>query len=271
MQLINGCESECLPVADRGLHYGDGLFETLAVRSGRPCHWSRHMQRMAEGCRRLGIPFPGEALLETEALRVCRGRERAVLKIVVTRGPGGRGYRPPQPVRPTRVVSVHEYPVYPDAYFTEGVRVRTCTTRWSVNPALAGIKHLNRLEQVLARAEWDDEMVAEGLMLDSEDRLVSGTMSNVFLVCDGALQTPALHASGVAGTTRARVMEQATGLGVACKARPLRGEDLAAAQELFLCNSLIGIWPVRQIDGTAYAVGPVTRRFLEAIRPHGVP
>ncbi len=271
MQLINGSDSECAPIADRGLHYGDGLFETLAVRGGRPCHWPWHMQRMSEGCRRLGIPFPGGELLHTEALHVCRERELAVLKIVVTRGPGGRGYRPPQPVQPTRIVSAHEFPAHPEAYYVEGVRVRTCTTCWSVNPALAGIKHLNRLEQVLARAEWDDDTVAEGLMLDVDDRLISGTMSNVFMVRGGRLYTPALNGSGVAGITRARVMERATELGVPCEARFLTLPDLAAAQEVFVCNSLIGIWPVREIDGTAFSVGPVTRRFTEGVRSDPAP
>src|SRR5690606_5503037 len=133
------------------------------------------------GCERLGIPSPDRRVLGEEAGRACAGAQRAVLKLVVTRGPSERGYAPPSTPSPTRAFMLSGWPAHPSSFADEGVAVRVCTQRLSLNPRLAGIKHLNRLEQVLARAEWSDEYV-EGLMLNARDEVVDGTMSNVFAV-----------------------------------------------------------------------------------------
>lgn len=265
--LVNGRAIDRIEVGDRGLQYGDGLFETLAVRDGRPCHWVRHEQRLRLGCQRLGLDMPDPELLRDEAARLCAGRERAVLKVIVTRGAGGRGYRPPVPASPTRILTLHPFPEYPRTYYTDGVTVRWCTTRLGSNPQLAGIKHLNRLEQVLARAEWDDGQCAEGLMLDRQGRVVCGTMSNVFWVHDGILATPPLDECGVAGVTRARILEAAERLGVQAALEALAPETLLEADEVFLCNSVIGIWPVSRIDARSWARGPLTARIMANLDP----
>lgn len=263
--LIDGKDSDQIAADDRGLLYGDGLFETLAVKDGVPQLWLEHSARLQRDCVRLGITPPSAELLHTEALQLCNGQTRAVLKIIITRGSGGRGYRPPVPATPRRILSLHPWPDYPAQYAEQGVRVRLCTIPLGSNPRLAGIKHLNRLEQVLARAEWDDPEIVEGLLLDGAGRLIEGTMSNVFLVRHGQLLTPALDECGVAGVMRARVLELAGRLGIPAAVAPLQPGDVARADEIFLCNSLIGVWPVRQFEQQAFAVGPVTRCLQQAI------
>ena len=202
--LINGQSAEHISVLDRGFQYGDGLFETLRVSTGKPRCWTQHMTRLAAGCQVLHIAMPEPALLLSEAMSLCAGRRDGVLKIIVTRGVGERGYAPPAQAATTRVLSLSSAAVFPQTYYRDGVSVRVCDTRLAGNPVLAGIKHLNRLEQVLARAEWRNE-VAEGLMLDNNNNVIEGTMSNLFCVQESesgpVLKTPLLTQRGVKGIT----------------------------------------------------------------------
>ncbi|CAG7857314.1 partial 4-amino-4-deoxychorismate lyase, partial [biofilm metagenome] len=178
MILINGIEADHLPINDRGLHYGDGLFETIEVSEGHPVFLEQHLQRLTAGCSTLMIPIPDLPTLRDEVYRVCHGFQQAVLKVIITRGSGGRGYRPPDNAAPTRIVSLHSFPDYPINFAEDGINARFCSTRLGLNPALAGIKHLNRLEQVMARAEWNLPGIQEGLMLDLNDHVIEGTMTN---------------------------------------------------------------------------------------------
>lgn len=267
---VNGRSAGEIGILDRGLHYGDGLFETLAVKEGRVQLWERHLARLAEGCRRLHFPTPDGDVLRDEAEALCAGHERAVLKLLWTRGSGGRGYRidhgPDATARQTRALLLYKAPEYDASILQRGVTIRCCDTRLGINPALAGIKHLNRLEQILARDEWNDVRIAEGLMLDARDRVVCGTASNVFAVRDGALITPAVEQCGVAGVMRALVMETAETWGLAPRQDELRIEDLFAAEEVFLSNSLFGIWPVNRIDDVEFTPGALARRLAGALR-----
>ncbi len=269
MILVNGVATDTLSLGDRGLHYGDGLFETLALQAGRPLCWAQHMTRLMDGCRRLGLPGPDPALLKEESLRVSSGLQTGVLKLIVTRGSGGRGYRPPVHAVSSRIVMVYPWPSYPRDCTRAGVRIRICRTRLGRNPALAGIKHLNRLEQVLARTEWHDPSIAEGLMLDEAGHVVEGTMSNVFVVSGKRLLTPGLEAAGVAGVMRRLIMESAPDLGFRVSECILSLDDLNGADELFLCNSLIGVWPVKEMGGIPFKVGPVTGRIRRELVDQG--
>ncbi len=267
MILINGAESSELAVTDRGLHYGDGLFETLAVTDGVPELWDRHLARLQQGCQRLHLPMPESDLLTAEVQQVCAGATCAVLKLVLTRGSGGRGYRPPSNPQITRIMSLHPWPDYPVSWYTQGVRLGVCQQRVSLNPDLAGIKHLNRLDQVLARAEWDRPDQAEGLMLDPAGRVIEGTMSNLFVVQDGRLLTPDVTQAGIAGVMRGLILDQAQTLGISCGIIDLELSDLSHTQEMFMCNSVIGIWPVQQLqEWMKYSViGPQTTRLVAAV------
>lgn len=273
MILINGEARTSIDVTDRGLQYGDGLFETIAIVDGRAPLWERHMQRLAQGCERLQIAMPDAAVLAEEAAHLSRAVRRAVLKVIVTRGGGGRGYRAPQSSQPTRALSLNPWPTYAPSYVAPGIALRVCETRMASNPRLAGIKHLNRLEQVLARSEWRDEQIAEGLMLDLDDGVIEGTMTNLFAVIDDRLVTPSVARAGVAGVARALVLELAPALGLETRVARLTLADLRDAQELFVTNSLIGLWPVARLEAQAYAgaQGFRTAQLRAALRDAGLP
>lgn len=267
-QLVNGVATDVVSARDRGFQYGDGIFETIAVRHGKPLLWERHVQRLRAGATRLGIPAPVSALLQTEADQLCHGIDRGVLKIILTRGVAGRGYRADAAAEPTRVLSLSSWPEHPAAWAQEGVSVRWCQTRLASQPRLAGLKHLNRLEQVLARAEWGDDY-AEGLMRDEAGNLIEGTVTNVFLVEAGALHTPEVVRCGVDGVMRATVLELAAGLGIACRVGLVTPAQLDRADEVFLTNSLIGLWPVQRIEKRSYGIGQTTRQIQTALRDAG--
>lgn len=258
--LVNGRETDRIEAADRGLQYGDGLFETMAVRDGRARFFDWHLERLAEGARRLALALPDSALLGTEIARAWPAG-RGVVKLILTRGPAARGYRPENAGTPTRMVSGHDWPHHPHSAWTEGVRLRWCKLRLARQPALAGIKHLNRLEQVLARAEWDDPEIAEGLLVDEQDSVISGTQTNLFAVIAGRLTTPRLDQAGVAGVMRRTFRNWAVEQGDAVDERPLSAPELAEASELILTNSLIGAWPVRDLAGRVLRIGDRALRF----------
>ena len=265
MQLINGQPGALLPVGDRGLQYGDGLFETLLLTAGRIPLRERHFRRLADGCARLAIPLPEEQRLYDEVNQVCEGATEGVIKVIITRGSGSRGYRGPAAPDPTRIVSFHDRPAAPGDAPQAGIRVRYCDTRLGLNPALAGIKHLNRLEQVLARNEWDDPAIAEGLMMDTNGHVIEGTFTNVFMVSEERLVTSQLASSGVAGVMRGWILDHAADAGMRVQVCDLTPAMLARADELFVCNSIAGIWPVSQLVEQALAVGPVTRRLQSLV------
>jgi 4-amino-4-deoxychorismate lyase len=249
-----------LSVKDRGLAYGDGLFETIAVRSGRPTLFERHLQRLELGCQRLGIPFERERIVD-ESLTFAGQLGEGVMKLILTRGDGLRGYAPPADVRTRRILQGSPPSVYPPAHAQQGVRLFPCHTRLSQQPLLAGLKHLNRLEQVLARGEWQDSEHAEGLMCDTDERVIEGVYSNLFLVRDGALLTADLSRCGVAGVMRAELLDQAGELNLVTHIRDLALSDLESADEVFLCNSVYGIWPVSGYGLLSWPVGPLTRKL----------
>ena len=256
-------------VLDRGLHYGDGLFETIACEGGRPRLLERHLQRLAAGCERLGLAFVDRAELAREVRELATDTSRAVVKLLLTRGTSvARGYAPAGSERTLRIVLRYAWPGADPQQAGQGVRVRRATLRLGENPALAGIKHCNRLEQVLARREWNDPGVAEALLFSSSGALVSGTMSNVFLVRESQVLTPCVDRCGVAGVMRGLVLGIAAGAGISAEERRLDAADLAAAEELFLTNTLTGIRPVRELDGKSVAVGPLTRRLQALLAAH---
>ncbi len=259
--LINGRESVEIDVRDRGLHYGDGVFETVALVQGEPRRLEHHFARLARGCARLGIACPPHELLAQELAKLAGDETRGVLKLIVTRGIGARGLKVDADAPPTRILSLHPWPTHPSQWQSEGVAVRICKTQLADQPALAGIKHLNRLEQVVARREWNDPAIAEGLMRDRQGAFVCGTMTNMFIVRDGRLLTPPVDRCGVAGTVRATVLERAHALGMPAVQSVVTEEELARADEVFLTNAVIGIWPVTRIERRTLRVGPLTLRL----------
>ena len=259
--LVNGQPVGVDP-ADRGLAYGDGLFETMAADDGRIRWRDLHFDRLEEGCRRLAIPAPARGLLADEIDAHCPQRGRAVVKLIVTRGPGARGYLPPEPSVPTRVLAIAEWPDFPQSHYSDGIKMRTCRLRLGENPALAGIKHLCRLEQVLAQLELRGQGVQQGLLLDAGGHVAGGTSSNLFVVADAKLATPSLARCGIKGVMRRAVLEAARALDIDAEEREITAAEVRGADEVFVTNALFGVWPVTELDGARFAVGPLTKRLM---------
>ena len=257
---IDGQPAIALNLQNRGLAYGDGLFETIAVRGGRPSLLDAHLARLAQGCQRLHIPAD-IALIREEILRYASALDQGVAKLILTRGDSQRGYASAPAAAPRRILQAAPLPDYPEAHAEAGVRLYPCRTRLAEQPLLAGLKHLNRLEQVLARSEWSDSQHAEGLMRDTSGRLIEGVYSNLFLVSQGRLLTADLSRCGVAGVMRAELLDQAPKLGLAVDIRDLHMSDLESADEVFLCNSVYGVWPVCSFAALNWPVGPLTRKL----------
>ncbi|PQA50898.1 aminodeoxychorismate lyase [Amnimonas aquatica] len=251
---------------DRGLAYGDGLFETVRVTAGRPVLMEQHWVRLSAGCQRLGIP---ELAFWRQACGdFLAGRGDGVLKLLVTRGGGGRGYLAPTDPQPTLLLSWHELPPVPAAWTQDGIAVGDCGLGLARQPALAGIKHLNRLEQVLLRRELAQQPgCAEALVCDSEGWVVEGVASNVFVARDGVWHTPDLAACGVRGVLRDALLDALLEHEIDVRVAPLRPADCRAADEWFFCNSVNGIWPVARWRDRTWRPGPMTRQCQAIIAP----
>jgi 4-amino-4-deoxychorismate lyase len=251
--------NRALSIEDRGLSYGDGLFETMALRGGAVRFLDEHLARLRLGCERLKFRVPPETTLRNDIAALTRGHSEGIVKLIVTRGMGGRGYRGDAALTATRIALLYP-PLHGET--SNGIRLRWCATRLARNSLLAGIKHLNRLEQVLAQSEWSDAEIAEGLMLDTEGEVISATASNVFIVNDGVLMTPDLRFSGVCGVLRQHVLLTASKIGLVVEERALRPEDLLGATECFVTNALRGIRPVVALDERCWPIGHVTKRLM---------
>ncbi|MGM0632303.1 MAG: aminodeoxychorismate lyase [Pseudomonadota bacterium] len=267
---FNGQWVDHIDVTDRGLQYGDGLFETIRVGKGRPTCWRKHLDRLENDAARLGIPLD-RSLIEQESFHFLdkiipsiSNDGEGIMKLIVTRGSGGRGYRPPDSPRPSRIIQWHPLPPGLAQQQRDGMAVMQCAHPVSVNPALAGIKHLNRLDQVMASRELRAPY-EEGFMLDPQGMLVEGTRSNVFMVQAGRLWTPALECCGVAGVLRSILLDRAPGEGLEVLSTRRQVTTLMEADEVFVCNSVAGILPVTeaQIEGTTirFPAGSLTRHL----------
>lgn len=245
---VNGSLDASISPLDRGFAYGDGVFETCRYVQGVIPLWNYHRERLLHSVERLNIPFDECLLNQYLDAMLARLSDaniaQAVVKVTLTRGVGGRGYRVPDQITPTYCVGVFPCSELQSEQFRNGVPVRICDLRLSLAPALAGMKHLNRLEHILARAEWQDEF-AEGLLLDVQGCVIEATVSNLFAVKDNQLFTPDLSSAGVAGIMRKTIIDKlAPTLGLACHIVNMKLDFLREADEIFLCNSVYGIWPV---------------------------
>jgi 4-amino-4-deoxychorismate lyase len=248
--LVNGSTAGNIDHRDRGLHYGDGVFETMRVIDGRIRLEHYHLERLAEGLRRLKIAAPPALSLNRELRRSARTLHSGVLKLLVTRGSGERGYRPSGRERTSRILIASPAPHEP-SFAEQATRLRVCALILSDQPLLAGMKTLNRLEAVLARSEWRDSNIFDGLLRDGQGNLVCGTMSNLFLRQGERLLTPALERCGVKGVMRRWVMQEGAGLKLKVIERSIGWSDLRAADEVFVSNAVVGLKSVRSIEWRA--------------------
>ena len=240
---VDGQQRRTLDVHDRGLQYGDGLFETMYVQDGAVRLLDLHLERLGRGLARLGINA-STATLGREVRAAARQVSHATLKLIVTRGSGERGYRPRGDLRARRILMLTP----PPAASHGAVRLRMCRTRLASDSPVAGLKTLGRLESVLARAEWRSARIYEGLMCDSEEHIVCGTMTNLFLRRGRRLYTPALDRCGVAGVMRRWILQEVPAMAGKVQEARIVWRDLAAAEEVFVSNALIGVRPVQAIE-----------------------
>ncbi|VAW54183.1 Aminodeoxychorismate lyase [hydrothermal vent metagenome] len=247
--IINGNESTTIDIHDRGFQYGDGLFETIAYKKNKLQLANEHFKRLRLGCERLSLTGVDESLWFDD-IEKCQLKHDSIIKLVVSRGVSARGYAFGKN-NITRVTSSYPMPEYPLAY-AQGITARICTTPISMNASLAGLKHLNRLDNVLARNEWNDLEITEGFMLDNMSNVIEGTMSNVFGVLNNELYTPRLEQCGIAGVIRSQVIILAKKMNIVVNIVDIKRHFFLQMDAVFITNSLIGLWPVKQIGDMTF-------------------
>lgn len=251
MILVNGHRSDSVNALDRGLAYGDGVFRTLRTEAGQPLWWADHCAKLAADCSALALAYPDETVLLNEVRQVAEAGP-GIVKIVLTRGVGARGYATPAGAACTRIVLSAPLPPHAGADSPPAITARWCALRLARQPRLAGIKHLNRLENVLARAEWDDPAVFEGLLCDEQGSVISGVTSNLLWVRADALFTPDLSECGVAGVARSRLLRAAARLGMPVHIGHWLPAAILDADEVMICNSVIGVRQVARLDKSVW-------------------
>tara|TARA_R110001592_G_scaffold233140_1_gene490694 strand:- start:4806 stop:5672 length:867 start_codon:yes stop_codon:yes gene_type:complete len=251
--LVNGIETSAIDIADRGLAYGDGLFETMRVLEGGIPLLALHLKRFLKGVEvlalgeksRLKSDFLYYVNLTLDKIKDNACLDTCVIKMMVTRGNGGRGYVPPEEANCHFIAQVFDLPSYPSSYVSDGISIRECQYRLGFQPQLAGIKHLNRLDQVLASQELLD--VPEGILLDYDDKVIEGTKSNVLVFKGGHVITPNLRACGVHGVLRDELLSPSHNLGLNISIDDVELGELAKCDGLALINSVFGIWFVKSL------------------------
>ena len=251
--LVNGSLNQAISPLDRGFAYGDGVYRTIKMGGGLPEHWPQHYQKLVADCAAIKIVCPSAELLISDLSQLFLGDAEnveliAVAKIIITRGEGNRGYAPPAITAPMRVVVKSPMPQYPESRFVDGVNLIVCETRLALQPRLAGIKHLNRLENVLARMEWHSPDIADGIFLDTDDNVIECTAANIFARFGDTLITPSLTQCGVAGVTRQRIIALAPTLALKIAVETFSLEKLLSADEVIICNSIYGAWQVKTVQ-----------------------
>lgn len=264
--LVNGSFNGTVSALDRGLAYGDGVFRTLKVANGIPVHWPLHYQKLVEDCSAIGIVCPSADLFINDFAQLFSPNEAVfVAKIIVTRGEGERGYKPSPIVSPMRVMIKSNLPDYAASYFTEGVHLQVCETRIGHQTKLAGIKHLNRLENILARMECSAPEVVDGIMLDVEGNVIECTSANIFARFGKTLLTPKLDLCGVAGITRMQILSRANTLNLEAKIEEINLQKLLSADEIIISNSLYSAWQVLSIGEKAWGKQSLAENIRKAI------
>lgn len=252
-KLVNG-----IAPTNRGFAYGDGVFRTMRLLNGALQDWPLHYQTLVADCSKIQIVCPSAELLMQEfkylmASADVEQTQFSILKIIITRGEGARGYAPPAICEPTRVLIQSPLPDYPPEIYSHGVALYTCQTRLAHQPLLAGIKHLNRLENVLARAELKDPRFFDGLLRDYDDHVIEAVSGNLFIRKDGLVMTPALDRCGVAGVMRQKILDWYKTQDQAVVVTALTVEDLLNAEAIVIVNSVYGVLQVSHIDDQVVA------------------
>ncbi|OXL39088.1 aminodeoxychorismate lyase [Enterobacter mori] len=245
MFLINGLEQENLPASDRATQFGDGCFTTARIIDGQVCLLDAHIRRLQTACETLMIPFQHWDTLRREMSQLVSEKSSGVLKVIISRGSGGRGYSGASCENPTRILSVSAYPAQYESWRKNGVTLTLSPIRLGRNPMLAGIKHLNRLEQVLIRTHLEQTDADEALVLDSEGFITECCAANLLWRKGRDVFTPSLEQAGVKGIMRQFCLQQLAHSGFRVVEVNEREEALLTADEVIVCNALMPVLPVR--------------------------
>jgi len=255
--------NQVLDMQERGLHYGDGLFETLLQLNGEIPLWSAHYARLSRGCDKLHIPLPDEKWLLEKIEAETKGHDSAVIKLIVTRGIGGRGLE--LPLYNQASVFVLRYPYTAINQAELEIDVGLCQTRLPINQNLAGLKHLNRLDYVLAAIELGSmDNKNEAILCDSDGYIVEGIISNLFFCSQGEVYTPSLEFAGVEGIMRQQILKHLEDQAIPVHIGRFQPDLLLNASECFLCNSVLGVRPIRSIDDAKYSTGAISQMLIKA-------
>lgn len=270
----NGEAISAVPIGDRAFQYGDGLFETIAIRDGQPRLWHFHLERLELGCKKLGLTVPDRDNLRAwldaaVADSPCYGANCRA-KIILSAGVSESGYARSMPGASTVYIGVFATSPISPQYYDEGVDTIVCDTRLAAYSITAGCKTLNRIEQVLARSECVGQGAFEGFMRDAEGRLICGTMSNVFILSNDRIATPSLERCGVAGVMRRHTIDLLRQHGQKVTIRGISEVELLRADGVFLCNSQLGIVPVRRCGDKEWPVHPMTRSAMALLAENGI-
>lgn len=265
--IVNGRLDAQVSPLDRGFSYGDGVFRTMRMTAGSVASWPIHYSKLVEDCNRIDIVCPSSDLLHADIQRLNDDEVAdAVIKIVVTRGEGTRGYALPALAQPNRVVIKSAYPQYPASNFSQGVSLHLCQLRLGHQPQLAGIKHLNRLENILARMEWNSSAYADGVLQDIDGNVIECTAANLFIRSGNDLVTPDLAMCGVAGITRQRILQLSEPLGLNVHIGRISMADMMSADEILICNSLYGAWQVIDFNQRQWLGQPLASTIRELLQ-----
>jgi 4-amino-4-deoxychorismate lyase len=251
---------------DRALQYGDGVFETVRIFNGEIPMWEFHQQRLGNAQKILGLALDDFfAQWPSFVEKNLAGIEHACAKLVISRGEGPRGYKIPDKAQINWWLKLTDLPASGLAK-TPPFRLTLCQHAISRQPALAGLKHLNRLDQVMARSEWSEQdAFDEGIMFNLDGDVIEGTMSNIFWLEGEQLYTTDLSQEGIDGCVRRWLIKQQKNKRPIIIEKNVKLDRLLNADGVFLSNSLIGIQSVAEIDGQiiaqSYQIDELTSQF----------
>ena len=273
--LINGIFKKNISVLDRGLAYGDGVFETMCWRVSKSHklqiygveYWERHLERLKMGCDKIKLPMPSKALLNSYKNKILKKSleseiNQGVLKIIITRGVGGRGYKYESNLKPTIIFLSFPAKTIDKKHYNIGVKVKLCKTDILENKRISGIKHLNRLDSVIARSEWDDNYF-EGLFVDKSGNLLEGTMTNIFFIKNKVLYFPKLRSCGIEGIMSQVVKDKTNFFFKGLKECNLKFSKIKNFDAMFLTNSVIKVMPVKYLDNVSFTITEELRSLVE--------
>lgn len=262
---LNGEPADSVSLMDRSFQYGDGCFTTMLTRKGQIQYWSKHIERMNACLDALYIPRPDWNQVEQWLALAAKEDDKAGLKLHISRGQGGRGYSPTQVGTPNVTISAFPFPSHYEKWTETGIELGIAKTRLGHNPLLAGHKHNNRLEQVLVKAEMDQQTLLDGIVLDIADRVIETSMANLFWVKNDRIYTPDLSFAGVNGVMRRVVLQQAQDSGFECEIGHFHLDQVLSADEIFISNSVLGVAPIHTVSSTPFNIGKITKRIQEMI------